>query len=397
MKKMTLLLALFLSSMSLTVKADFYTDGMKQILTEGFSAYDPGELESALRQAGINEETLSVNDIIDVTAELMGTYYKKYFTDEQFAQYMDFCSQPEMSALIKKNAKFTKSYKEQLQTFLTSAMLQMRLGNFPSNVKAERCSKAYKADFERFWDYNNMDYAMTTLTDVLDKSTEGQNADTKALIQRLISYIEKNLPVFTRNSLTNVMDEKELHTYLTITEQPFSEPLSKVGKVFSEGLTDFTKELQDKLTVKIYTKLYGPIDNISEETKPTIANDETEDKSNNEPEEIDEPVFLVVEKMAQFPGGQSALNEYVKSHLRYPESCYNVKIEGRAIIQFIVEKDGSISTITVARSSGSKDLDNEAVRLVRQMPNWVPGEQRGKLVRCKFTLPINFRIADVQK
>lgn len=397
MKKMTLLLALFLSSMSLTVKADFYTDGMKQILTEGFSAYDPGELESALRKAGIKEETLSVSDIIDVTAELMGTYYKKYFTDEQFAQYLNFCSQPEMSALIKKNVKFTKSYKEQFQTFLTSVMLQMRLGNFPSDVKAERCSKAYKADFERFWDYNNMNYAVTTLTDVLDKGAEEESADTKAIIHRLISYLEKNLPVFTRNSLINVMDEKELHTYLTITEQPFSEPLNKVSKVFSEGLTDFTKELQDKLMVKIYTKLYGPIDNISEETKPTIANDETEDKSNNEPEEIDEPVFLVVEKMAQFPGGQSALNEYVKSHLRYPESCYNVKIEGRAIIQFIVEKDGSISTITIARSSGSKDLDNEAVRLVRQMPNWVPGEQRGKLVRCKFTLPINFRIADVQK
>ena len=67
-------------------------------------------------------------------------------------------------------------------------------------------------------------------------------------------------------------------------------------------------------------------------------------------------------------------------------------IEGRVICQFIVEKDGSIGNITVVRTSGNESLDNEAIRVIQSMPKWKPGLQRGKPVRVKYTLPINFRL-----
>ena len=106
----------------------------------------------------------------------------------------------------------------------------------------------------------------------------------------------------------------------------------------------------------------------------------------------DNAVFMVVEKMPEFPGGQQALFNYLSEHVKYPKDAQEQAIEGRVICQFIVEKDGSIGNITVVRTSGNESLDNEAIRVIQSMPKWKPGLQRGKPVRVKYTLPINFRL-----
>lgn len=102
-------------------------------------------------------------------------------------------------------------------------------------------------------------------------------------------------------------------------------------------------------------------------------------------------VYDVVEQMPSFPGGINALKEYIKKTMRYPEEARKENIQGRVILTFIVEEDGSITNVRVAKSI-SPLLDQEAVRIVRSMPKWIPGKQAGITVRVKYTIPIMFRL-----
>lgn len=113
---------------------------------------------------------------------------------------------------------------------------------------------------------------------------------------------------------------------------------------------------------------------------------------NNKQDTKEEEVFIVVEKMPQFPGGQEALFRFLGENVKYPVEAQKAGHQGRVICQFIVDKDGSITNVEVVRSSGDASLDKEAMRLIRSMPKWTPGKQRGKTVRVKYTVPVNFRL-----
>ena len=102
-------------------------------------------------------------------------------------------------------------------------------------------------------------------------------------------------------------------------------------------------------------------------------------------------VFDVVEQMPQFPGGQSALFEYLSSHIKYPVVAEENGVQGRVIVTFVVERDGNITDVKVAKSV-DPSLDREATRVVKSMPNWIPGKQNGSAVRVKFTVPVTFRL-----
>lgn len=108
-------------------------------------------------------------------------------------------------------------------------------------------------------------------------------------------------------------------------------------------------------------------------------------------EEATEEIFVVVEEMPEFPGGQSALMKYLSENIRYPVIAQENGIEGRVICSFVVERDGSITDVQVVRGV-DPSLDREAVRVIQSMPKWKPGKQRGKPVRVRFTLPIVFRL-----
>lgn len=104
-------------------------------------------------------------------------------------------------------------------------------------------------------------------------------------------------------------------------------------------------------------------------------------------------VMSVPEKMPEFPGGLNKCIEYINKNMIYPEEAIKKNMQGRTILQFIINKDGSVSDIEVARSSGSELLDNEAIRVVKSMPKWTPGEDKGKKVDTMFTMPFMFRIS----
>ena len=109
-------------------------------------------------------------------------------------------------------------------------------------------------------------------------------------------------------------------------------------------------------------------------------------------EEEEEVVFVVVETMPEFRGGQQALFKYLSENVKYPVIAQENGIQGRVICQFVVNKDGSIVEVEVVRSGGDASLDKEAVRVIKSMPKWKPGKQRGKAVRVKYTVPVNFRL-----
>ena len=108
------------------------------------------------------------------------------------------------------------------------------------------------------------------------------------------------------------------------------------------------------------------------------------------------PVFEVVERMPQFPGGVAAQVEYFKKNLRYPAEAKKAGTQGRVVVQFFVNKDGSISNVKVLRGVDPA-LDAEAVRLVNSMPKWKPGMQKGKAVTVKYTVPVLFKLDAVDE
>ena len=109
-------------------------------------------------------------------------------------------------------------------------------------------------------------------------------------------------------------------------------------------------------------------------------------------EEEEEVVFVIVETMPEFPGGQQALFKYLSENVKYPAIAQENGIQGRVICQFVVNKDGAIVDVEVVRSGGDPSLDKEAIRVIKSMPKWKPGKQRGKAVRVKYTVPVNFRL-----
>ena len=104
-----------------------------------------------------------------------------------------------------------------------------------------------------------------------------------------------------------------------------------------------------------------------------------------------EKVYDVVEEMPVFPGGTAAMMTYLSQNIHYPTEAHAAGIQGRVIVSFIVEKDGSINNAQVVKPVGSQ-LDAEALRVVNSMPAWTPGKQNGKAVRVKYTIPITFRL-----
>ena len=107
--------------------------------------------------------------------------------------------------------------------------------------------------------------------------------------------------------------------------------------------------------------------------------------------EVSNKVFDVVEEMPSFPGGQGALMSFLNSNIKYPVVAQENGVQGRVIVGFVVERDGSITDVKIMRSV-DPSLDREAQRVVRAMPRWKPGKQNGSAVRVKYTVPVVFRL-----
>ena len=105
----------------------------------------------------------------------------------------------------------------------------------------------------------------------------------------------------------------------------------------------------------------------------------------------DDTVYRSVEQMPQFPGGEAALMKYLKSHINYPPEAAKNNVKGKVVVRFVVKKDGSIGEVKVVHSL-EKDLDKEAVRVVKSLPKFTPGRHDGQAVSVWYTLPVSFKL-----
>ncbi len=101
-------------------------------------------------------------------------------------------------------------------------------------------------------------------------------------------------------------------------------------------------------------------------------------------------VYTIVEKMPEPEVGMKAFNDYLRNNYRYPERAFRLEVEGRVYVSFIVNIDGSVVGVYVFKGLGIKECDEEVVRLIKEGPKWIPGEQNGKTVNVQKSLPVTF-------
>ena len=123
----------------------------------------------------------------------------------------------------------------------------------------------------------------------------------------------------------------------------------------------------------------------------TVDGTPAQDEAQAEGSVVQGEVFDVVEKMPEFPGGQQELMNFLMKNIKYPKEATDKGTQGRVVVQFVVNKDGSVVEPTVVKSV-SPELDQEALRVVKMMPKWQPGKQNGEVVRVKYTIPVSFRL-----
>ena len=130
------------------------------------------------------------------------------------------------------------------------------------------------------------------------------------------------------------------------------------------------------------------VSTMAKEINPTATALPT---ANMQAKESAQKVFDAVEEMPKFKGGDRAMLEYLMMNVKYPESAVKAKQQGNAIVGFVVGKDGTVSDVHIVKSTGYDVLDNEAMRVVKSMPAWEPGKQKGKPVNVKYNVPIRFK------
>ena len=159
----------------------------------------------------------------------------------------------------------------------------------------------------------------------------------------------------------------------------------KTAKDMTTALAEYAQRTGNEEPLKISIKKPATIDEIQ-------AVGYAPTPKTNDPSAEQGEIFQVVEEQPMFPGGMEELMKFLQTNIRYPKEAQERGLQGRVIVQFVVNKDGSICDEHVVKSVDPQ-LDAEALRIVRSMPNWTPGKQRGEAVRVRFTLPVTFRLS----
>ena len=187
-----------------------------------------------------------------------------------------------------------------------------------------------------------------------------QVEEKKEVVKEVKSSIKFTAPVIKKDA--DVKPEEEMKT-----QDQIMQTNTAIGALDVKGNSDQGEIL--KVTQRVETEP------VKAEPKPEVEN----------------KVFDVVEQMPSFPGGPSALMQYLSSNIKYPVVAQENGVQGRVVVSFVVERDGSITDVKVARSV-DPSLDREAQRVVKSMPRWKPGKQNGSAVRVKYTVPVVFRL-----
>ena len=196
-----------------------------------------------------------------------------------------------------------------------------------------------------------------------------------AIILAALTY---RTPIYSREK----KEITKLSTNITYEEVVIEEPQVIIP-------TPPTQRLEPQQEIDLNQEI-EVVDNTNEEVSETII-EIIDVVETIEIVEVYEPVIDFPDIEASFNGGQMEMAIWMQENLKYPELSMELNDKGKVYLKFVVEKDGSITNVEIVKGI-SKELDNEAKRLVRSMPNWIPGEVKGLKVRSIFTMPINFEL-----
>ena len=142
---------------------------------------------------------------------------------------------------------------------------------------------------------------------------------------------------------------------------------------------------KDNSVMSTFTQAGSDDINLIKEHKEEVVQEKPREEKKKE------EVFTHVEQMPKFPGGDAELYKFISNNLNYPAMAIENNVQGRVVVQFVVTKDGSIGNVKVVRSV-DRDLDNEAIRVCKKLPKFIPGKQNGQPVNVWFTLPVTFKL-----
>lgn len=202
-----------------------------------------------------------------------------------------------------------------------------------------------------------------------------------ALVAALVAFNVKSYDREVKDVVDRdaVLEEEEIIIQTDVQEPPPPPPPQQIEVSTVMEVVDDTKEITNELQVN--AEVTDDTKNI--EITPVVVEEEEE--------VVEEQIFTVVENDPEFPGGMEALYKYLAQNIKYPQLARDNNITGRVYVTFVVEKDGSIANPKVLRDIGG-GCGQEAIRVVKSMPKWTPGKQRGKAVRVQFNLPVNFSL-----
>ncbi len=184
-------------------------------------------------------------------------------------------------------------------------------------------------------------------------------------------------------------EEKEVLKEEVQSSQQFTELKITNEKVEVKTNLDVEKNDEVVSNVNVQGTDNITVDAAKEEVK--VVEEKKEEKPEPKPEPKKEEIFKSAEQMPSFPGGDAALMKFLNSHIHYPAAAEENNVQGRVIVQFVVGKDGSVSQAKIARGVHPA-LDNEALRVVRSLPKFIPGKQNGQPVSVWYTLPVQFKL-----
>jgi protein TonB len=178
--------------------------------------------------------------------------------------------------------------------------------------------------------------------------------------------------------------------------------LLRTAEVVEEEMVDITKQEEQKPQPVEVPKQTTQLEIVQDDVEVEDIEINAEVEQNEvieeyvapeieEEEVVEQEIFQIVEEMPSFPGGEQKLLEFVAKNTKYPQIARESGIQGRVFIGFVVEPDGSISNVKVLRGIGG-GCDEEAVRVIKSLPKWKPGKQRGKAVRVSYQIPVNFKL-----
>ena len=216
--------------------------------------------------------------------------------------------------------------------------------------------------------------------------------------QRLLDQAQQDAVVIDTSAEEEAPEEEEEARYEEPEVQALPEEILNTVKV-TELLIAKDEEVRSEDEIKTQDELketqtaFGQTDfdkgtddrNVTREHKNEVIVEE------KKPEPVKEEVFKAVEQMPTFPGGEAALMKWLQSHINYPTVAMENNVQGKVIVQFVVTKTGKVGEVKVVRSV-DRDLDKEAVRVCKSLPDFVPGRMNGQAVNVWYTLPVTFKL-----